>query len=387
MKHIETLSIFACLLVVVSAVDTAAESPQPNIVFITADDMNFDSAGVYGCSVEDLTPNLHCLAREGMLFRYAYSTVTVCQPVRRTMHCGLYPHRSGSVGNGHPIGPEVVTLNERLHEAGYLISMMGKLPHNKQGLSTWVPMRAIRTRTSAYIWNAWSDGKKAYRAENMAGLTWNALVEAGKTDPKIQQRVDHYLYRTPEEFYSLKNDACERTNVIADPPCQERIDAMRAQLLAEMRRTGDPLADAFGRRGQPEALAAAMGRLESEYPNPNLVGKKAKPATGKSEPIPTKAGLITFQLPDELEAGKPALLRIRHWFPAELGRQTLTVTLKSEGRRLARHTVEAEGEGVADLTFTIPLDQAGKDVSFAAFVGTSFSKTPQMIQSRPQPVK
>ena len=91
--------------------------------------MNFDSAGVYGCPVEDLTPNLDRLAREGMFFRYAYSTVTVCQPVRQTMHTGLYPHRSGSVGNGHPIKPEVVTLNERLHDAGYLISMMGKLPH------------------------------------------------------------------------------------------------------------------------------------------------------------------------------------------------------------------------------------------------------------------
>lgn len=33
-----------------------------NILFITADDMNFDSAGVYGCHVESLTPNLDRLA-------------------------------------------------------------------------------------------------------------------------------------------------------------------------------------------------------------------------------------------------------------------------------------------------------------------------------------
>jgi N-sulfoglucosamine sulfohydrolase len=81
MNHLKIIPTFVCLLIVVSTVDLAAASTKPNILFITADDMNFDSAGVYGCPVEDLTPNLDRLAREGMFFRHAYSTVTVCQPV------------------------------------------------------------------------------------------------------------------------------------------------------------------------------------------------------------------------------------------------------------------------------------------------------------------
>ena len=96
----------------------AAAADRLNILFITADDLNFNSVGVYGCPVEGLTPNLDRLAAEGMLFRQAYSNVTVCQPVRQTMHTGLYPHRSGSVGNGHPLQPDVVTLNERLDYFG-----------------------------------------------------------------------------------------------------------------------------------------------------------------------------------------------------------------------------------------------------------------------------
>ena len=257
--------------------------------------------------------------------------------------------------------------------------------YNKQGLSNWVPMRAIRTRNAAYIWNAWSDGKKAYRAENMAGLTWNALVEAGKTDPAIQARVDHYLYRMPEEFYSLKNDPCERNNLIADAARQDRIEQCRARLLAEMRRTSDPFADAFAQRGEPEVLASAMEQVANEYPKPEP-HRKAAPAgvIARGEP---DAELITFELPEVLQAGQSAVVKIRHRLPADMGPQTLTLTLKSGNRRLHRQTVEAEGEGVAIVTFDLPGELSDQTVTFAAFVGKSFPKTPQFIQSQPQPVK
>ena len=72
----------------------AAEPPvkRLNILFFTSDDMNFDSSGVCGGPIKDLTPNLDRLAGEGLRFEFAYSTVAVCQPVRQTMQCGLYPH-------------------------------------------------------------------------------------------------------------------------------------------------------------------------------------------------------------------------------------------------------------------------------------------------------
>ena len=44
------------------------------------------------------------------------------------MHTGLYPHRNGAMGF-FPLRPEVRTLNQQLHDAGYLISMIGKNPH------------------------------------------------------------------------------------------------------------------------------------------------------------------------------------------------------------------------------------------------------------------
>jgi N-sulfoglucosamine sulfohydrolase len=444
--------------------------------------MNYDSSNVCGGPIKDLTPHVDQLAAEGMRFEYAYSTVAVCQPVRQTMQCGLYPHRSGSMGFC-PLKPEVRTLNQQLHAAGYLISMFGKIKHNQpsekfcvdmaddsisrhpsklaeatrkflrmareqnrpffhnvncydphrpfigikgpddlaegevpsrwvkpeevtgvpgfledlpnirrelagyytnvrrlddavgavlkvlkeegyadntlvmfyggdHGMSfpfaksndyenssrgnliirwpgvtqagavdhdhlvstldfaptllesaklpplpgidgrsflpvmkgekmagwdcvftcynaaygdNWLPMRCMRTKERSYIWNAWSDGKKKYQAENMAGLSWKAMVAASFDNPKIKARADFYQYRVPEEFYDMSNDRCERVNLIADPARKVEIEAMRKDLLAVMQRTGDPFAEAFAHRDNRALISAVIEKLKQEY--------------------------------------------------------------------------------------------------------------------------
>jgi N-sulfoglucosamine sulfohydrolase len=129
----------------------------------------------------------------------------------------------------------------------------------------WFPMRCIRTKDRSYIWNPWSDGQRKYQTENMAGLTWKAMLAAAATNPAIQARCDFYSHRVPEEFYDLGRDRCERTNLIADPARQAEIEAMRRDLLALLRRTGDPLAEAFARRDDKAFVAAAIERLKGEY--------------------------------------------------------------------------------------------------------------------------
>lgn len=91
--------------------------------------MNFDSSGVYGGPIRDLTPHIDGLVRQGLRFERAYTVVTVCQPSRQVMLTGRYPHRSGSMGF-FLLNAEVRTLNDQLHDAGYLISTLGKNPHH-----------------------------------------------------------------------------------------------------------------------------------------------------------------------------------------------------------------------------------------------------------------
>lgn len=539
------MKIRAMAVLAAEVVSAACAAERPNILFITADDMNYDSTGVYCGPIRDLTPNLDRLAAEGLRFQYAYSTVAVCQPVREIMHSGLYPHRCGAMGF-LPLKPEVRTLNQQLHDAGYLISMFGKNPHyqpaekfcvdveetkisraptelaaaakafiararaekrpffhhvnctdphrpfigangpgdlahgeppsrwirpdeiegvpgfledlpdvrreiaqyytsvrrlddcvgavlralqesgeagrtivvfyggdhgmsfpfaksndyetssrgaliwrwpglvkpgsvdrdhlvatvdftptlldaaglpalpNLDGRSflpalkgekmagwdrvytfynqtsgrNWYPMRCVRTKDRSYIWNAWSDGKTQYRAENMAGLTWDAMVKAGATNAAVQARVDFYLHRTPEEFFDMGDDRFERLNRIGDPARQAEIEALRADLLALMRRTGDPLAEAFAHRTDPSVLRAAMDGLQGDYERPGKGGKgkakaakrAAKAAAAEDEaraaapPASGAARMLSLLTPEACVATEPATLRIAHHF-------------------------------------------------------------------------
>jgi len=601
------------LLLALPAVLHGADAPRKlNFLFITADDMNYDSAGCYGCPVKDLTPNLDRLAAEGIRFHYAYSTVAVCQPVREIMHTGLYPHRNGAMGY-FPLRPEVRTLNQQLRDAGYLISMIGKNPHyqpaekfcvdyaqtrisrspaqlaaathefltlarqqgkpffhhvnctdphrpfigaggpddlaggdapsryvrpkevpnvpgfledlpevrrevatyytsvrrlddcvgallqalkdegaventlvmfyggdhgmsfpfaksndyenssrgalilrwpgviqpggvdrehlvstldftptlldaaglpplagidgrsflpaikgakmsgwdrvftfyNANSANQWFPMRCVRTKDRSYIWNAWSDGQTQYRAENMNGLTWKAMLAAAGSDPAIQARTDFYLHRVPEEFYDLTGDRCERQNLIQDPSRQAEIASLRQELLALMQRTDDPLAEAFAQRDKPEVLAAARQKLIDEYQRPPRAKAKAKAkrAAAKAASTPPKVAagkdLIAFVLPQAVLATEPVTVGIRHQFPEDAGQQLITVTMlaAADNQRLDRKVVQAQGAGEIEVTFTVPAEQTGQSIKFAAFVGENFAGTPQHIRSAPLTVR
>ncbi len=64
-----------------------AQQP-PNVLLITVDDMNWDSVGVYGAKIENLTPNIDRLAREGLRFEHAHVTIAICQPTRAVWMTG-----------------------------------------------------------------------------------------------------------------------------------------------------------------------------------------------------------------------------------------------------------------------------------------------------------
>src|SRR5947208_16641736 len=96
----------------------AAQTTRPNVLLITADDMNYDTPGFAGGKVPDITPNLDKLASEGIYFKKAHVTVAVCQPSRSVLMTGRYPHRNGAEGF-NPIRADVPTLGEQLRAAGY----------------------------------------------------------------------------------------------------------------------------------------------------------------------------------------------------------------------------------------------------------------------------
>ncbi len=99
-----------------------------NVLFITLDDMNRDSVGVYGAKVPETTPNIDRLASEGLRFEQGHVTIAICQPTRAVWMTGRYPHNSGALGF-NAIRRGVPTLPETLKSHGFLTGILGKTEH------------------------------------------------------------------------------------------------------------------------------------------------------------------------------------------------------------------------------------------------------------------
>ena len=101
-----------------------------NILFLTADDLAYNSIGAFGCRVKDITPNIDRFAAEGVKFTNAHINSAVCQPCRQSLLTGLYPHNNGAEGF-EPIDDNITTLPELLRKAGYINGILGKEIHHQ----------------------------------------------------------------------------------------------------------------------------------------------------------------------------------------------------------------------------------------------------------------
>lgn len=104
-----------------------AQSKPPNIVFLLTDDQHWDSLGCMGNKTIQ-TPNLDRLAGEGVLFRNAFVTASVCSVSRAAILTGMYPCSRGSgdlVAMVTPKNPDL-TYPAVLRAAGYETGYIGK---------------------------------------------------------------------------------------------------------------------------------------------------------------------------------------------------------------------------------------------------------------------
>lgn len=120
------LTAFALLFLAGGA--SAADPPTRwNLLLVTADDMNADSAGWAGSTL-GATPNLDAFAKTAHRFVNSHVTAPICQPCREALLTGRVPHRSGALGF-HPIRRDVPTLVEVMRGAGYYTAAIAKLVH------------------------------------------------------------------------------------------------------------------------------------------------------------------------------------------------------------------------------------------------------------------
>jgi len=126
----------ACALFSLTA--QAAER-KPNFIFIIADDHRWDAMGAVQKEQGENaryswfeTPSLDRLAADGVRFRNAYITHSICSPGRAGFLTGQYTHVNGVMDNDTPFPEKSVTHATLLRDSGYRTAYFGKWPMGNQ---------------------------------------------------------------------------------------------------------------------------------------------------------------------------------------------------------------------------------------------------------------
>lgn len=125
--HVLLVGIFAL------ACSLHAAERRPNFLFIYMDDQRWDAMGVVQKEQGERarfpwiqSPNMDRLASEGVRFRNAFVTLSLCAPSRAAYLTGQYNHLNGITNNHTPFPADSVTHATLLRGAGYRTAYIGK---------------------------------------------------------------------------------------------------------------------------------------------------------------------------------------------------------------------------------------------------------------------
>ena len=100
-----------------AAARAAAGRPQPNILYIMADDHASHAIGAYG-SVINRTPNIDRIAQGGVRLDNCFCTNSICTPSRAAILTGQYSNRNGVYTLNDRLDPPAITWRKNCSAAG-----------------------------------------------------------------------------------------------------------------------------------------------------------------------------------------------------------------------------------------------------------------------------
>lgn len=125
----------------------------PSVALVTLDTVRADAVGAYGLDALAQTPVLDALAKGGMLFEDAFSTINSTNPSHASILTGLFPKDHGVLSNTQLLPEEVVTVAEVFRDAGYrTVAAVGARHLNPrfsgfgQGFELFVPCDPVMRR-------------------------------------------------------------------------------------------------------------------------------------------------------------------------------------------------------------------------------------------------
>lgn len=119
--------------------EAAPAAKPPNFLFVYTDDQRWDALGTVQREQGErgrfpwlATPHLDRLAAEGIRFRNAFVTTSLCSPSRAAFLTGQYNHTNGVTDNRTPFPVGSVTYATLLKAAGYVTGYVGKMHMGNQ---------------------------------------------------------------------------------------------------------------------------------------------------------------------------------------------------------------------------------------------------------------
>lgn len=209
-----------------------ADRSRPNVLFILTDDQRWDCIGLApGSRVR--TPNIDRLGRQGVYFRNAFCTTSLCSPSRASILSGLYAHAHGVSNNFTEYPVDMPTWPRSLQAAGWETAYIGKyhmgeenddprpgfdrfVTHKGQGKYWDTEFRAdggprkvipgYYTTVVTDLAESWIRGRKGDRPWAMI-LGHKAPHSFYTPEPKYEKAFDGVDIRYPETAFNLEKNS------------------------------------------------------------------------------------------------------------------------------------------------------------------------------------
>lgn len=237
--RMSAMVILLCLSTAVNSAE-ARESPAPNVLFISIDDLNMD-VGCYGRPIVQ-TPNIDRLAKRGMRFDRAYCQYPVCNPSRVSMLSGLYPSTNGVLRLHTPVRaklPDMVTLPQQFRRHGYTLRSIGKIFHQPDP-PTFDEGAASPKPVGPEVWDPWMEppfGRYHESIKRINELTATTANKEKRPDYRIASEAVEFLRSASRDqpFFLAVGFHLPHVPLIAPKEYIELYDATKVELPADFR--------------------------------------------------------------------------------------------------------------------------------------------------------
>ncbi len=139
-------SLFCVLAILGTILPAQSADERPNMLVILTDDQRYDAMGCMDHPFLE-TPHMDRIAKEGVHFKNAVVTTSLCSPSRASILTGMYVHNHRVVDNYNPIPEGLTYFPKYLQESGYETAFVGKwhmggmIDHQQPGFDYWVSFK------------------------------------------------------------------------------------------------------------------------------------------------------------------------------------------------------------------------------------------------------